>query len=248
MEPREIIHYTPEEIVQQTECPACGTNMSYMKKPFSHAKKCFSIRRPRTRSVYRIFGYEECQCGLLIHNTPKAQKLHVCMVGNFPKITRSVLICFLFVFQGKIPPNDPAFSAPASPPPDQVSLPPPKPALTPLPATRKRQSEQILDDKILQSQRKKWIRNFTCPIKQKVEDILVVLPGVHKPKLTSVPRVRNFDMPNRVPSDEVSVYSIIPEDESISFADGLVIRANHGTKENILIKKQSLRLPSLKKS
>ncbi|KAH8234454.1 hypothetical protein KR038_010365 [Drosophila bunnanda] len=224
MEPRQIIRYTPEEIVEETECPACGTNMSCMKKPFSHAKKCFSIRRPGP--VYRIFGYVECQCGLLIHDGSKAQKLHVCV--------------------GRIPPYDPRVQLPDSPP-TTKPLPPPEPA--PEPAQTKLESTHLLNQKTLQPQRKKWIRNFTCPIKQKLDDIkLVELPRVYKPKPKSVPRVRNFDMPSRTSSNEVSVYSIIREDESISIAGGLLLRVNHGTKENICIKKQSLRLPALRKS
>ncbi|KAH8253692.1 hypothetical protein KR032_006545 [Drosophila birchii] len=210
MEPREVIRYTPEEIVKETKCPACGIDMSNMKKPFSHARRCFSIRRPGP--VYRIFGYEECQCGLLIHDGSKAQKLHVCV--------RS-----------------------ASPPPITVPLSPPEPAPTLTPANLESGHQ-----KITQPQRKKWIRNFTCPIKQKLDDIqLVKLPGVYKPKLKSVPRVRNFDMPFRAPSEDVSVYSIIPNEESISIAGGLALRVNHGTKENILFKKHSLRLPAVKK-
>ncbi|XP_020805092.1 uncharacterized protein LOC110181621 [Drosophila serrata] len=221
MEPRETILYTPEEIVEQTECPACGINMTSMKKPFSHAKKCFSIRRPGP--VYRIFGYVECQCGLLIHDGSKAQKLHICV--------------------GKIPPYDPRVQKSASPP-TIVPLPP-----EPEPAPAKLEPVQLLNHKTPQPQRKKWIRNFTSPIKQELDDIKsVALPRVHKPKLKSVTRVRNFDMPSRAPSNEVSVYSIIREDESISITGGLLRRVNHGTKENIFIKKHSLRLPAIKKS
>ncbi|KAH8309547.1 hypothetical protein KR059_011662 [Drosophila kikkawai] len=207
MEPREIIRYTPEDIVKQSECPACGIDMSSLKKPFSHAKKCFSIRRPGP--VYRIFGYEECQCGLLIHDGSKAQKLHICM---------------------------------ASPSPDQVPLPAsdPAPAALPPPAPKNR------PDKILQPQKKVWVRNFTSPIKQKFEDIK--LSGICKPKPKSVPRVRNFDTPSRAASDEVCVYSIIRKDESISIAGGLVIKEKQETKENVIIKKRSLRLPALRKS
>lgn len=148
--------------------------------------------------------------------------------------------------QGKIPEYDPRVEKPTSPP-AQESLPAPEPAPAPVPT--KRESVQRVDHKILQPKSKKWIRNFSCPIKQKFNDIqLVELPGICKPKLKSVPRVRNFDMPSRVPTDEVSVYSIIRKDETISIAGGSVLKKNHVSKENNVIKKESLRLPALRKS
>lgn len=57
--------------------------MKSFKNRFAHIKKCFSIRK--LGPVYRLHGYAECICGLLIADMPKAKKMHVCLVSRFRK-------------------------------------------------------------------------------------------------------------------------------------------------------------------
>ncbi|KAH8319903.1 hypothetical protein KR074_008959, partial [Drosophila pseudoananassae] len=74
---RQTIWYSIENAVEENECPSCGRPMKSFKNRFAHIKKCFSIRK--LGPVYRLHGYAECICGLLIADTPKAKKLHVCL-------------------------------------------------------------------------------------------------------------------------------------------------------------------------
>ncbi|KAH8233461.1 hypothetical protein KR026_008457, partial [Drosophila bipectinata] len=74
---RQTIWYSIEKAVEENECPSCGRPMKSFKNRFAHIKKCFSIRK--LGPVYRLHGYAECICGLLIADTPKAKKLHVCL-------------------------------------------------------------------------------------------------------------------------------------------------------------------------
>ncbi|XP_016928636.2 uncharacterized protein [Drosophila suzukii] len=93
VELKEAIWYTIGELVEMLECPGCGISMVSFKNRFAHVKKCFSIKR--RGPLYRIYGYAECKCGLLIADTVKAQKLHCCS-GKVrpwkpPKLTEHIL-------------------------------------------------------------------------------------------------------------------------------------------------------------
>ncbi|KAH8347743.1 hypothetical protein KR084_000695, partial [Drosophila pseudotakahashii] len=79
---RETIWYTIGELAEMLECPACGISMVAFKNRLPHVKKCFSIKR--RGPLYRIHGYAECKCGLLIADTIKAQKLHCCLGNSRP--------------------------------------------------------------------------------------------------------------------------------------------------------------------
>ncbi|XP_043947865.1 uncharacterized protein LOC108036215 [Drosophila biarmipes] len=94
VELKESIWYTTGELVEMLECPGCGISMVSFKNRLSHVKKCFSIKR--RGPLYRIYGYAECKCGLLIADTLKAQKLHCC--------------------SGKVRPWKPPKTAPSIPP------------------------------------------------------------------------------------------------------------------------------------
>ncbi|XP_016969926.2 uncharacterized protein LOC108037798 [Drosophila rhopaloa] len=222
VEPRETIWYSIGQLVEMIECPGCGKSMVSFKNRFAHVKKCFSIKR--RGPLYRIHGYAECKCGLLIADTAKAQKLHVCM--------------------GKVRPCKPSLPVEPEKPPAEAQPPEELPS-----TTKKSEPVQILEQTV-KPQSKTWIRNFICPIKQKELPFLdVSCSNETETKPTSRPRVRNFDKPSRVlaPKD-VCVYSIIRKNGAISVA-GRSILTQRGSNENIvLIKKRKLRLPAIKQS
>ncbi|KAH8407551.1 hypothetical protein KR222_005283 [Zaprionus bogoriensis] len=74
---RKTIWYTVNEICQEGVCPSCGRSLDKFKNVTAHAKRCFSIKK--IGPIYRLHGYVECQCGLLIADNTKAKKLHLCM-------------------------------------------------------------------------------------------------------------------------------------------------------------------------
>nr|XP_044251866.1 uncharacterized protein LOC108069333 [Drosophila takahashii] len=82
VELRETYWYTIKELAEMLECPGCGISMVSFKNRLPHVKKCFSIKR--RGPLYRIHGYAECKCGLLIADTIKAQKLHCCLGKSRP--------------------------------------------------------------------------------------------------------------------------------------------------------------------
>ncbi|EDW73994.1 uncharacterized protein Dwil_GK21693 [Drosophila willistoni] len=73
--------YDINEVIEESICPSCGRPMTKFKNRCAHIKRCFAIRK--LGPVYRIKGYMECKCGMLINDNPKAQKLHVC-AGEVP--------------------------------------------------------------------------------------------------------------------------------------------------------------------
>ncbi|XP_022222062.2 uncharacterized protein LOC111073840 [Drosophila obscura] len=198
---RKTVWYTIDKVLEETVCPSCGRAMTAFKNPIAHVKKCFSIRRLGT--VYRLHGYTECKCGLLISDKPKAKKLHVCV--------------------GAVPDFDPALSfEPEEPLPES-----PKPASSKLasskhaPSPAKHQPLKSLEHKVLQPKAEVWIRNFVTPIKVDYTEMPEVEKQTfkHNPNLKPKPRVRNFDRRTICQQpDDVCVYSIIRKNGAISIA------------------------------
>ncbi|KAH8269436.1 hypothetical protein KR018_002975 [Drosophila ironensis] len=195
---RPTIWYSIEAVVEESECPSCGRPMKSFKNRPAHVKKCFAIRK--LGPVYRLHGYAECKCGLLIADTPKAKKLHVCL--------------------GTIPDFNPNVSY--EPPPMPAKPPAPPPA-----AKRSRSPQRTQKPEknpVLQAKSKIWVRNFSSPIRPKgvlLLDDSCFEAAEPQPR----PRVRNFDKPHRSRSpDEVSVYSIIRQNGSIVLTGRSVLR------------------------
>ncbi|BFG05698.1 uncharacterized protein DMAD_04377 [Drosophila madeirensis] len=188
---RKTVWYTIDKVLEEPVCPSCGRKMIAFKNPIAHVKKCFSIRRLGT--VYRLHGYTECKCGLLISDKPKAKKLHVCV--------------------GAVPDFDPALSYE----PEEPLRASPKPA----PSPAKHQPLKILEQKVLQPKAEVWIRNFVSPIKVDYTEMPEVEKPrpKHSLNLKPKPRVRNFDRRTSCQQpDDVSVYSIIRKNGGISIA------------------------------
>ncbi|XP_030369985.1 uncharacterized protein LOC115620736 [Scaptodrosophila lebanonensis] len=78
---RKELWYSLNELLGETYCPSCGRQMDRFKMPLAHAKRCFSIKK--VGPIYRLHGYVECKCGLLIADNTKAKKLHLCL-GEVP--------------------------------------------------------------------------------------------------------------------------------------------------------------------
>ncbi|EDV37721.2 uncharacterized protein Dana_GF19767 [Drosophila ananassae] len=203
---RQTIWYSIENAVEEKECPSCGKPMKSFKNRFAHIKKCFSIRK--LGPVYRLHGYAECICGLLIADMPKAKKMHVCL--------------------GKIPAFEPEVYFESLPPVPAAS-PPPEPSLP--------ESSRLPEkNTILKPKKQVWIRNFSSPIKPRGVQLLDTSP-LEKPRarVSTLPRVRNFDRPPPAPSpEEVCVYSIIRQNGSIALT-GRSILTQRGCNENITI-------------
>ncbi|XP_064548233.1 uncharacterized protein LOC135435218 [Drosophila montana] len=81
LQDRKTYWYTVNEIKNEATCPSCGRSIDKFKNLTAHVKRCFSIKK--IGPIYRLHGYVECKCGLLIADNTKAQKLHVCM-GEVP--------------------------------------------------------------------------------------------------------------------------------------------------------------------
>ncbi|XP_017867536.1 PREDICTED: uncharacterized protein LOC108616665 [Drosophila arizonae] len=222
---RKTYWYTVNEIKNKSICPSCGRSIEKFKNLTAHVKRCFSIKK--IGPIYRLHGYVECKCGLLIADNTKAQKLHVCM-GEVPAFEPDLS------YVRKLPESDK----------DQVRN---------QDHERDRDHErdheedrdgdqqQADDNRSHQLERellqpKPWIRNFVSPFKLDIENIHVN----SKPE----PRVRNFDMPvsKREPKN-VSVYSIGTNNGTI-YVTGRTSQS--GNQNVILIKKRALRLPQLK--
>jgi len=105
VELKEAIWYTIGELVEMLECPGCGISMVSFKNRFAHVKKCFSIKR--RGPLYRIYGYAECKCGLLIADTVKAQKLHCCSVIKPRILTFQALRCICLLREKFAPGSHP---------------------------------------------------------------------------------------------------------------------------------------------
>lgn len=78
---RKTFWYTLDQIINEGECPSCGRSLRKFKNITPHVKRCFSIKK--IGPLYRLHGYVECKCGLLIADNAKAKKLHLCM-GEVP--------------------------------------------------------------------------------------------------------------------------------------------------------------------
>ncbi|ALC41502.1 CG30096 [Drosophila busckii] len=78
---RKTLWYSIEEIGQEGSCPSCGIVTFHLKNVLSHVKRCFSIKK--VGPIYRLYGYTECKCGILLANSEKAKKLHHC-AGEVP--------------------------------------------------------------------------------------------------------------------------------------------------------------------
>ncbi|KAH8400707.1 hypothetical protein KR009_000516, partial [Drosophila setifemur] len=219
---RTTIWYSIGSVVEEPECPSCGRSMQCFKNRPAHVKKCFSIRR--LGPVYRIHGYSECKCGMLIADTPKAKKLHICMVSI---VQESHLQKYnVSFFQGSIPAFEPGI------PYETENPTPPKPS----PSERHCSPPRILENIVLQPKSKVWIRNFSSPIKPRGVQLLDNYSN-DKPKSRTRPpprpRVRNFDRPSRTSSpDEVCIYSIIRKNGAITVAGQSILR-QHGSNENL---------------
>ncbi|XP_033252062.1 uncharacterized protein LOC117191252 [Drosophila miranda] len=223
---RKTVWYTIDDVLQETVCPSCGRKMIAFKNPIAHVKKCFSIRRLGT--VYRLHGYTECKCGLLISDKPKAKKLHVCV--------------------GAVPDFDPVLSYDPEEPLSLSLAPEASPAPEPSPA--KHPPVKIFEKKVLQPKAEVWIRNFVTPIKVDYTEV----PEVEKPisknnpnlKPTPKPRVRNFDRRTICQEpDDVCVYSIIRKNGAISIAE-LSPQSKRGGNENEMeIGRPAPRLPTV---
>ncbi|KAH8372172.1 hypothetical protein KR093_010387, partial [Drosophila rubida] len=74
---RKTFWYTVDEISEEGTCPSCGRSVHKFKNVTAHVKRCFSIKK--IGPLYRLHGYIECKCGLLIADNTKAKKLHLCM-------------------------------------------------------------------------------------------------------------------------------------------------------------------------
>ncbi|XP_017078240.1 uncharacterized protein LOC108112640 isoform X2 [Drosophila eugracilis] len=215
VELRETFWYTMGELVEMVVCPGCGISMVSFKNRFSHVKKCFSIKR--RGPLYRIHGYAECKCGLLIADTAKAQKLHCCL--------------------GKLRPCKPIIPAEPKKPPAE-SPPPEESISTPI------QNDSV---QVLQPKSKTWIHNFITPIKQKDISFLdISYSNKPLPQPTTKPRVRNFDRPSlkQVPN-EVCVYSIIRKNGVISVAGRSILKRKGSNENLVILKKRRLRLPAI---
>lgn len=93
LQDRKTYWYTVNEIKNEATCPSCGRSIDKFKNLTAHVKRCFSIKK--IGPIYRLHGYVECKCGLLIADNTKAQKLHVCMVsGIYNYIKHYTFICF----------------------------------------------------------------------------------------------------------------------------------------------------------
>ncbi|XP_017044381.1 uncharacterized protein LOC108090280 isoform X2 [Drosophila ficusphila] len=220
VEPRETIWYTIEQLVKMIVCPGCGISMVSFKNRFAHVKKCFSIKR--RGPLYRIHGYVECKCGLLIADSAKAKKLHICF-GKFRP-------CKPFLpLEPEKPPVDPS-------PPEKIRSP-----------SKESQPGNTSEQAALQPRSKTWIRNFISPIKQREVPFLDI-SGLSEPEPSPAlkPRVRNFDKPFRMSAPkDICVYSIIRRNGAISVT-GRSILKQRGANENIvLIKRRKLRLPTV---
>ncbi|XP_034477555.1 uncharacterized protein LOC117784064 [Drosophila innubila] len=78
---RKTFWYTVNELMKNEVCPSCGRSMNKFKNITAHVKRCFSIKK--IGPIYRLHGYNECICGLLIADNAKAKKLHLC-TGEVP--------------------------------------------------------------------------------------------------------------------------------------------------------------------
>ncbi|KAM8711476.1 hypothetical protein ACLKA7_000595 [Drosophila subpalustris] len=78
---RKTIWYTKTELSKKGTCPSCGRSIGKFKNITAHVKRCFSIKK--IGPIHRLHGYVECKCGLLIADSNKAKKLHICM-GEVP--------------------------------------------------------------------------------------------------------------------------------------------------------------------
>ncbi|XP_017078243.1 uncharacterized protein LOC108112640 isoform X3 [Drosophila eugracilis] len=167
VELRETFWYTMGELVEMVVCPGCGISMVSFKNRFSHVKKCFSIKR--RGPLYRIHGYAECKCGLLIADTAKAQKLHCCL--------------------GKLRPCKPIIPAEPKKPPAE-SPPPEESISTPI----QNDSVQVLQPKNIsysnkplpQPTTKPRVRNFDRPSLKQVPNEVCVYSIIRKNGVISV--------------------------------------------------------------
>ncbi|XP_062133538.1 uncharacterized protein LOC133843824 [Drosophila sulfurigaster albostrigata] len=140
---RKTFWYTVDEISEEGTCPSCGRSMDKFKNVTAHVKRCFSIKK--IGPIYRLHGYVECKCGLLIADNTKAKKLHLCT--------------------GEVPAFEPELNY------EQLK---PSPALSlsidqGSTANRLTASSPCLEEK--KQLPKPWIRNFVSPFKLDVENM-----------------------------------------------------------------------------
>ncbi|KAH8297271.1 hypothetical protein KR044_009266 [Drosophila immigrans] len=140
---RKTFWYTVDEISEEATCPSCGRSMDKFKNVTAHVKRCFSIRK--IGPIYRLHGYIECKCGLLIADNTKAKKLHLC-VGEVPAFEPEISFEHLE--------TSPALSATT----DQQTA-----------GNRITSSSPRLERK--QQLPKPWIRNFVSPFKLDIENM-----------------------------------------------------------------------------
>lgn len=146
LQDRKTYWYTVNEIKNEATCPSCGRSIDKFKNLTAHVKRCFSIKK--IGPIYRLHGYVECKCGLLIADNTKAQKLHVCM-GEVPAFEPDLS------YVRKQPESDK----------DQDH-------------DRDHDQEQAPDNRSHHLERdllqpKPWIRNFVSPFKLDIENIHV---------------------------------------------------------------------------